>query len=543
MTIFPGRILLAAFIVAGHVIPASAQVNDVPPSTPSNLQANVYGTSSVGIRWGRSVDDRGAVRGYEITRNGAVLGIRDALSLVDNDVVPGTRYEYKVAAVDSANQRSAPARVVLTTRDARPITVDGLRVQVYSATAVGLAWTRAEAVGTRYEIRRDGNTVALTDGTSYIDQTLDTRRRYLFEVIAVNRQGERATSARIFVDTRAGTTNPGGPDDPVDPVDPADPAEPVDPGEPTPPVDDNPFASPDPNGTSIISFLGYEDARETADDLVTTAYLYLYYNTDFGDLLDLDPARPDVRTCPGGGTVAGTWEGPFRVAAVFNSCGVGGRTFDGGLNRLLDFAVFGGGSAQTETVVFDGLRIDGAERGVLNVKGVGARRDSSVANPACEGAPTVTRAFNSEIAAATLASEGNLLTIDSADWTQTIIDEPVVTPPSADAGQTAATCRPTRSITFEGSTLVSSRQPDTSNLTITKRGDILRDPANVSQADALSSARLDADGSAGLSLRVTATSDAAGEARVDIVSDGVSVSFSDDYRFDARDDIPTILGD
>lgn len=64
---------------------ALAQGDDAPPTSPSGLTARAYGTSSGGIAWCRSSDDRG-VRGYEVSRDGELLGVFDTLSYVDGDL-------------------------------------------------------------------------------------------------------------------------------------------------------------------------------------------------------------------------------------------------------------------------------------------------------------------------------------------------------------------------------------------------------------------------------------------------------------------------
>ena len=184
-----------------------AHAQDTAPSTPTDLTARAYGPTSGGIRWARSTDDRG-VRAYEVTIGDTLFFRGDALSFVSGDLSPGTSYPFVVVAIDTAGQRSGRAVVRLNTPDAPPEQVTGLRAAIYSSTAAGLAWDRAEAFGTRYEVKRDGVLVETTSGTSYIDHNLDNRRSYLFEIISINRQGQRARSARLFVNTAGDAVPP-----------------------------------------------------------------------------------------------------------------------------------------------------------------------------------------------------------------------------------------------------------------------------------------------------------------------------------------------
>jgi len=190
---------LAAAVFAAT--PVLAQSTDRRPSTPEGLVATVYSATGGSVRWERSTDDRGAVRGYEVARDGEVLGVFDALSYVDRTLAPGRSYRYRIRAIDSGGQRSARAFVTLETLDARPSAPAALRADIYSSRTAELFWARSGVFGERYLIKRDGQEVATTDGTTYLDRTLSAARPYLFEVIALNRQGQRSPSSRLFVST------------------------------------------------------------------------------------------------------------------------------------------------------------------------------------------------------------------------------------------------------------------------------------------------------------------------------------------------------
>ena len=80
-----------------------------------------------------------------------------------------------------------------------------------------------------------------------------------------------------------------------------------DPGESLPGSDD-PQTEPDPNGTTTIARLGYPDARDLSDDLVSMSYLRQYYELDqaISSLLQGGDKISDVTIdCPDGGTVSG----------------------------------------------------------------------------------------------------------------------------------------------------------------------------------------------------------------------------------------------
>ena len=77
----------------------------------------------------------------------------------------------------------------------------GLRVAVYSATTVGLAWSRGATEIVAYEVRRDGETLATREDPTYVDATLEGGRDYRYEVAAIDAAGRRSAPASILVRT------------------------------------------------------------------------------------------------------------------------------------------------------------------------------------------------------------------------------------------------------------------------------------------------------------------------------------------------------
>ena len=208
---------------------ASAQSGDAPPSTPEEFAATAYSGTAGAVRWQRSTDDAGYVPGYEVARDGRVLGTFDALSYVDDSLSPGTAYRYTVTAIDTAGQRSGSAAVTLRTQgqgpnsgngDVAPASPEGLRVDIYSRFNRELFWDRPDTFGLRYEVRRDGEVVANTDGVSYYDDTLAVGETYTYEVVAIDRTGRRSSPARLFVPTQGpgDVTLPPPPSDALPPL-------------------------------------------------------------------------------------------------------------------------------------------------------------------------------------------------------------------------------------------------------------------------------------------------------------------------------------
>ncbi|MBW7477618.1 alpha-amylase, partial [Paenibacillus oenotherae] len=78
---------------------------DQPPTTPTNLQATVVGTTSVNLTWTASTDDKGVAK-YEVYRDGALIGQPTGTSYSDTTVANNNTYSYTVKAVDTIGQKS-----------------------------------------------------------------------------------------------------------------------------------------------------------------------------------------------------------------------------------------------------------------------------------------------------------------------------------------------------------------------------------------------------------------------------------------------------
>ncbi|MCA8942683.1 MAG: fibronectin type III domain-containing protein [Planctomycetes bacterium] len=90
--------------------------DSMPPSAPSFLRAEfVQGTpNSIHVWWDAAADD-GVIRGYEIARDGAPLGMTTTQEWDDAAVAPFTEYRYSLVAVDAGGNRSDPIETRVTT--------------------------------------------------------------------------------------------------------------------------------------------------------------------------------------------------------------------------------------------------------------------------------------------------------------------------------------------------------------------------------------------------------------------------------------------
>ena len=185
----------------------NTQPSDLPPSQPGNLSAVLYDNAGGELFWERSTDDSGAVSGYEITINGEVAGVFDALSFYNPLLEEGVVYTFTVVAIDNAGQRSSAATATLGDNSGSVPTPDGLRAEVYSRTAAEIFWNREAAeLALSYEISQNGSVVATTEGVSYFTDGLLPGTDYTFEVVAIDLQGGRSEPAQVMLRTNGGTT-------------------------------------------------------------------------------------------------------------------------------------------------------------------------------------------------------------------------------------------------------------------------------------------------------------------------------------------------
>ena len=200
-------VLLPAAVAA---VLGSTPAVAAPPTAPPDLRVDVYSDTAAELFWSRSTDPDGAVRGYEIRRDGELLATRDGSSFFTDELTPGRAFDFAVTAIDGDGERSEPARVRVVGGDRdgaaslegdRPAPFANLRSKVYSSTAGEVFWDRVPGAGLSYEVSIDGEVAATTDGTSYfveIRPELDGAR---VEVVAVAPDGTRSSaSGTIFGD-------------------------------------------------------------------------------------------------------------------------------------------------------------------------------------------------------------------------------------------------------------------------------------------------------------------------------------------------------
>ena len=158
------------------------------PSVPTGLTATPQSPVRVNLSWTASTDNTG-VTGYDIRRNGAVIGTSTGTTYSDSGLTQNTDYTYEVRAKDAYGNVSGWSTSALahTPADTQAPTVPtNLAANATSSTTVALTWTAStdDAGVTGYDIRRDGAVIGSSTGTSYNDSGLTGGVLYVYEVRA-----------------------------------------------------------------------------------------------------------------------------------------------------------------------------------------------------------------------------------------------------------------------------------------------------------------------------------------------------------------------
>ncbi|NPC68979.1 alpha-amylase [Corallococcus exiguus] len=137
------------------VISAGAPSQDTTaPSVPSGLVAASKTATTVSLTWTASTDSSG-IAGYDVYRNGSLVGSPTTASYTDTGLTAGTAYSYTVRARDTAGNASAQSSALSVTTSTSGATVTfnvtastvvGQNVYVVGSVAALGSWSPANAI-------------------------------------------------------------------------------------------------------------------------------------------------------------------------------------------------------------------------------------------------------------------------------------------------------------------------------------------------------------------------------------------------------------
>ena len=97
-----------------YTLRLSESDDNEPPTVPNGLTASNISSNEINLGWNASADNTG-VTGYEIYRDGSLIGSSPTNSYQDTNLSPSTTYTYTVSAYDAAGNISNPSNAITVT--------------------------------------------------------------------------------------------------------------------------------------------------------------------------------------------------------------------------------------------------------------------------------------------------------------------------------------------------------------------------------------------------------------------------------------------
>ena len=165
------------------------------PTTPADLVATAVSGSEVDLSWTASTDAGGTVTGYDVYRNGELIGTSSTTSYRDTGLTAGNTYEYSVSAFDAAGKASAETKSVsVTTAGAgsQPTMPTDVKATALNGSTAVLTWTASsDKTGiTGYDIYCNGRLVATSTTTHFTDTGLNEGWTYGYSLSARDASGQ-----------------------------------------------------------------------------------------------------------------------------------------------------------------------------------------------------------------------------------------------------------------------------------------------------------------------------------------------------------------
>ena len=161
------------------------------PTQVTGLTVSDAGYYDITLKYDEATDDV-KVAGYEIYRDGTLVGTTEGTVYTDSGLDYHTEYEYQVYAYDELGNRSPASGTIsaITKEDVvSPEKVEGLTVKKQSTGEVRLSWNagKDDLKVSYYNIYRDGELLPKTaSSTTFSDQGLEGEKYYEYQVAAVD---------------------------------------------------------------------------------------------------------------------------------------------------------------------------------------------------------------------------------------------------------------------------------------------------------------------------------------------------------------------
>jgi len=217
-------IVIASLLIASFAVTA-VPITQTQTSASSNtvsapqLSGIVYSQSSLELFWNRDSNPNVT---YNVFRDNVPLVTgTSATSFFDSGLSAGTDYVYGVS-IDINGNTVAAAATTLTTRGTPTPQSNAPKfagAERYSNSAVEISWVRTPNTFTAfYELKRNGELIdSQLDALSYYDNTAFSDQDWTYELVAIDREGNRSDIASITIDADGDTPEPPQVEPPVQP--------------------------------------------------------------------------------------------------------------------------------------------------------------------------------------------------------------------------------------------------------------------------------------------------------------------------------------
>jgi chitodextrinase len=183
------------------------------PTVPSGLSAGSITASCIVLSWTASSSPVG-VAGYNVFRNGTMVGTSATASYTDTGLSASTSYSYTVSAYDAYGDTSAFSSALSVTTSVQSTTAPTAPTNFTASTTdftasttycnVTMSWeaSTGSAGIDHYAILRNGSALATTSNLSYQDGSAASDTTYSYEVVAYDPSGNASNpSTSVSVST------------------------------------------------------------------------------------------------------------------------------------------------------------------------------------------------------------------------------------------------------------------------------------------------------------------------------------------------------
>uniref|UniRef100_UPI003216B04A DUF5074 domain-containing protein n=1 Tax=uncultured Draconibacterium sp. TaxID=1573823 RepID=UPI003216B04A len=205
------------------VVSTMSESDNAAPAAPENFAA-VPAETSIALLWTASTDNVG-VAGYNVYLDGESIKTVTEANFTVSGLSSSTEYTLEVEAFDAAGNKSAKAKLTVSTTDETVPSIPTDFTAVPVETSIALSWTAStDNVGVAgYVVYLDGNSIKTVTETSFVISGLSSETEYTLEVEAFDAAGNKSAKAKLTVSTTAPAADEVAPSAPGDLA--AEPAE------------------------------------------------------------------------------------------------------------------------------------------------------------------------------------------------------------------------------------------------------------------------------------------------------------------------------